>query len=241
MNQIMTPPHDFPATWPMTSISAGAANDEAPIFAGRDLSTTPTSKLRRSVSIAVAVAIQAAFVAGIVSAMGVKLPRRIEPLMVVNIESQPVIEKEIPPPPPHLEQPKVAITLPVMPDVIVDVPTPKTPPATAITAAPPNTPPVQAAPTGEKYETVMLRYINSHLRYPPIARARHHQGVVYVRFMIDRKGNVLSAAIERSSRFPALDEEGLALLRRAQPLPPPPASIAGDQVQLVVPINFVLH
>ena len=99
-------------------------------------------------------------------------------------------------------------------------------------------PPVYKA---EKYETVLLRSINAALRYPTVARQRHQQGTVYVRFVMDRRGNVLSSQIERSSRFPSLDEEGLALLSRAQPLPAPPADVAGDQIQLVVPIVFSLR
>ena len=42
-----------------------------------------------------------------------------------------------------------------------------------------------------------------------------------------------------SEAIPAF-EEALALLRRAQPFPPPPRELAGDHVDLTVPIRFNL-
>jgi periplasmic protein TonB len=39
----------------------------------------------------------------------------------------------------------------------------------------------------------------------------------------------------------ALDDEALALLRRAEPFPPPPPELAGARVDLTVPIRFNLR
>ncbi len=44
----------------------------------------------------------------------------------------------------------------------------------------------------------------------------------------------------RSSGATSLDEEALALLRRAQPFPAPPRELAGDHVDLTVAIRFNL-
>ena len=52
---------------------------------------------------------------------------------------------------------------------------------------------------------------------------------------------MLSARLERSSGFPLLDEEVLALIQRAQPLPPPPAEVAGDRFELLVPVAFSIQ
>jgi protein TonB len=41
-------------------------------------------------------------------------------------------------------------------------------------------------------------------------------------------------------RARALDEEALALLRRAQPFPAPPRELPGERVDLTVPIRFNL-
>jgi protein TonB len=51
---------------------------------------------------------------------------------------------------------------------------------------------------------------------------------------------VLSARIEKSSGVESLDQETLALIQRAQPLPKPPAEMPGNPIELVVPIEFSL-
>ena len=52
-----------------------------------------------------------------------------------------------------------------------------------------------------------------------LASARGQHGTAELRFTVDRSGHVLSARIERGSGHPLLDEETLALIQRAQPLP----------------------
>jgi protein TonB len=52
---------------------------------------------------------------------------------------------------------------------------------------------------------------------------------------------VIDSRITRSSGAAALDEEALALLRRAEPFPAPPAELVGPQVNLTVPIRFNLR
>jgi len=38
-------------------------------------------------------------------------------------------------------------------------------------------------------------------------------------FVVDSQGKILSQRVLRSSGYPALDEEAMAMLKRAQPLP----------------------
>jgi protein TonB len=77
-------------------------------------------------------------------------------------------------------------------------------------------------------------------RYPSTAQLRHQQGVAYLRFSLDRKGKALSASIDKSSGFSALDEETLALIHRAESLLPPPPEVTGDPIVVVVPVQFFL-
>ena len=61
-------------------------------------------------------------------------------------------------------------------------------------------------------------------------------------FSLDRHGQVIESRIVRSSGAAGLDQEAMALLRRAQPFPPWPAGdFVGDQVNLTVPIRFNLR
>jgi periplasmic protein TonB len=75
-------------------------------------------------------------------------------------------------------------------------------------------------------------------RYPTEARARGEQGVAQLAFSIDRHGGVHNARIAHSSGSELLDSETLALLQRAQPLPPPPPELAGAEIAIVVPIRY---
>ncbi len=247
MNNVMTSSAQRPAFWQpglapeIAGISMGTPAFELGGRVHGERRAPPVKPGRRMASIVLALAIQAVFIAGILAA-GVKMPAKVEPLMVVNVSTQEPKPEELPPPPPTLVQPQVAITMPFVPDIAPDVPPPPMPMNTsAITAAPKGSVPTAPVYAIEKYETVLLRSINSALRYPLVARQRRQQGTVYVRFVMDRRGHVLSSQIERSSRFPALDEEGIALLARATPLPAPPADVTGDQIQLVVPIVFSLR
>jgi protein TonB len=78
-------------------------------------------------------------------------------------------------------------------------------------------------------------------RYPAEARTRGEQGVARLAFTIDRHGGVHRARIVRSSGSMVLDRETLALLNRAQPLPPPPAEISGAQIAITVPIRYTMR
>lgn len=75
-------------------------------------------------------------------------------------------------------------------------------------------------------------------RYPSEARVRGEQGVAQLAFSIDRHGGVHHARIMHSSGSELLDRETLALVERAQPLPPPPAELAGAEIAIVVPIRY---
>jgi protein TonB len=56
-----------------------------------------------------------------------------------------------------------------------------------------------------------------------------------VRFTIDERGNVLSASLARSSGFAELDQEVVALVRRASPVPAPPP---GANRSITAPVRF---
>lgn len=47
---------------------------------------------------------------------------------------------------------------------------------------------------------------------------QRHQGVPYIRIVMDREGGVLSATLERGSGFPELDQEAFARAKRADSL-----------------------
>jgi protein TonB len=91
----------------------------------------------------------------------------------------------------------------------------------------------------ESYKRVLDGYVFRHAAYPPIAKALHQEGVVYVAFVLDREGRVLSFHLDRSSGFSALDNEALAVFARSQPFPSVPSDLP-DPLTVVMPFRFSL-
>lgn len=80
----------------------------------------------------------------------------------------------------------------------------------------------------------VMAHLNRHKRYPGGGAG----GTSSVAFTIDRSGHVLSARLIGSSGSAVLDQEAVALARRASPLPAPPGNIGGANIVLTVPIRF---
>jgi protein TonB len=78
-------------------------------------------------------------------------------------------------------------------------------------------------------------------RYPSGAEARREQGVATLSFSVNRHGRVVSHRIARSSGHSSLDQEVLAMIQRAQPLPAFPPAMTQAVVHLTVPIRFSLR
>lgn len=87
----------------------------------------------------------------------------------------------------------------------------------------------------------VLGHLERFKRFPRVAQRRRYEGVVQMRYAVDRQGNVLDASVARSSGHDALDAEALAAVRRASPLPPPPTDIPGDPVKVTTPVEFFLR
>jgi protein TonB len=88
------------------------------------------------------------------------------------------------------------------------------------------------------WNSMLVATLERNKRYPSEARARGDQGVVQLVFSIDRSGAVHNAHITRSSGSAILDNETLALVQRASPLPPPPPEMPGGQIVIAVPIRY---
>ncbi len=86
----------------------------------------------------------------------------------------------------------------------------------------------------------LLGQLNRFKQYPRSARQAHIEGVVMLHFVMDANGKVLSAEIAKSSGRPVLDNEALALISRAQPLPALPADYPTRTLDAIVPIEFYL-
>ncbi len=184
-----------------------------------------------------------------------KVEAKVEEKVEQKVEPKPVEE-----PPPEVKpapNPEVAIEPPAPQEVKQETPQrqeprPPAPTTSAPQVVPEETAAIPAAPTPGpiapknsrnvvKWRSQISALLERNKRYPPASQSRREQGVTQVLFGLDRQGRVIDSRVVRSSGAAALDEEALALVRRAQPFPPPPKDdFTGERMDLIVPIRFNL-
>jgi protein TonB len=142
-----------------------------------------------------------------------------------------IVHREPPAPRPDKKPPAVATTAP---------PRVEAPPAPVVAAPAPGHTAASSSNAIPTWQGLLLSRLEQLKRYPSAAQFNRDQGVAYLRFAMDRQGRVLSASIDRSSGFALLDQETLALIHRAEPLPPPPPQVPGNPIVLTVPVRFFL-
>ncbi len=154
------------------------------------------------------------------------------------VESAPVPEpqKEKPQQEMKVEQPPDDTPSPVaVPDVKPPEKVENSPPPAPVTAQQVK----GGAPHVEpSWQTSLVRQLQRFKRYPAGSHARNEQGVVVLSFTLDRAGHVLAHSITKSSGYADLDNEVMAMILRAEPLPPFPASMPQPRLDLTVPIRF---
>jgi protein TonB len=99
------------------------------------------------------------------------------------------------------------------------------------------------APSGaeiQAFRSRLLHHIQRFRRYPPEARDAGLEGVVRIQFVMDRSGNVTEAWVELSSGSALLDDEAVAAVMRARPLPPPPSDWP-QSFGVSLPIDFSMQ
>jgi len=140
----------------------------------------------------------------------------------------------------HVISPLPTITPPPSPAVKPADPAPPQPETAAPKTVPEPPAPQAASNAPDTWEGRVLARLEKFRRYPGAARSVRQQGVVYIRFRINRDGHVLTSSLVRSSGFPALDQAALETLRRADPLPKIPAD-RPNEIELSVPVEFYIR
>jgi len=193
-------------------------------------------------------------------------PPLIEPSLVPpppQVQTPPLEPQAEPLPLPEPKLPKLAPTPAPHPAVTLPAPQPPKPKPKVKRAEPPPLPQPQSAPLAPpappapaatpqiptnsspaaraSWQAQLVAWLEKYKRYPRMAQEQRQQGVVHLRFTIDREGKVLASEINKSSGFELLDEEVLALIQRAQPVPAPPPEVTGNRIEMLVPVSFSLR
>ena len=166
------------------------------------------------------------------------------PPQTLPTEAVPAPEMPLPPvPPPPPPSRPIPRAEPVRPRSAAAPPNASKPSSSPATPEPRPSEPVAALPSADvldPYRHSLADHLRPYQRYPALSRIRHEQGLVVVHVTIQRDGQIAAMSIEHGSGFEALDREALATLKRADPLPPVPASIPGAPLELVFPLRFQL-
>jgi TonB family protein len=96
--------------------------------------------------------------------------------------------------------------------------------------------------TGESAQRVratwqkeLMAHLDKHKRYPASSQ---RTAEIVVSFALDRRGHVLSTSIVKGSGDTALDEAALAMVRKSDPVPPPPPAVADEGLSFTLPVIF---
>src|SRR3954454_3594064 len=79
-------------------------------------------------------------------------------------------------------------------------------------------------------------YFELHKRYPKVKRNK--TASVKVSLVLNRLGNVVQVGVAESSGDPAFDEAAIAMIRRSDPVPRPPAELTDDTFSYSLNVNF---
>jgi len=169
-----------------------------------------------------------------------------EPAPLPEPQAVSVPPVEPPPPPPSRPRPERRHLARRAPAAPPPEPAEAEVPPQPVAAPRSKLPPVAASPTADpqaaaSWRGLLIRRLQAAKRYPERARSRGDQGVALATFTMDRAGRVVSASLARSSGSVLLDEEAVAMIHRAEPLPPPPPELAGGSLTFTVPVSFALR
>jgi protein TonB len=86
------------------------------------------------------------------------------------------------------------------------------------------------------WQKELVAHLDKHKRYP--AERAQKSAEILVSFALDRMGHVLSASIVKGSGDSAFDAAALAMVRRSDPVPPPPPLVADEGLNFTLPVIF---
>lgn len=111
-------------------------------------------------------------------------------------------------------------------------------------------PPVVPPQTGDleqqqalqsSFESKLLAWLARHKQYPRMARRRGIEGTSTLSFTVKRDGSLQELALKSSSGSDLLDQETVAMAKRAEPFPGFPKELRKAAITLTVPVTFELR
>jgi protein TonB len=91
------------------------------------------------------------------------------------------------------------------------------------------------------YQAKLAAHLRRFRTYPPEAQRQRISGTAVIRFTVNSAGAVTAASLAGSSGHSLLDNEAVAMVRRASPFPPIPEDLGTRSVTISAPIRFGLR
>jgi protein TonB len=86
------------------------------------------------------------------------------------------------------------------------------------------------------WQKELMAHLDKHKRYP--ADRVRKSAEILISFALDRTGHVLSTSIVKGSGDAAFDQAALAMVRKSDPVPPPPPLVADEGLSFTLPVIF---
>jgi protein TonB len=86
------------------------------------------------------------------------------------------------------------------------------------------------------WQKELVAHLDKHKRYP--AERLQKSAEIVIGFALDRLGHVLSMSIVKGSGDDAFDQAALAMVKRSDPVPPPPPLVADEGLNFTLPVIF---
>ena len=99
---------------------------------------------------------------------------------------------------------------------------------------------VEVMPSFKGGDAELMKYLGENLSYPSMGKDLNIQGVVYVRFVVERDGTIGDVTVLRGV-FGALDEEAVRVIKAMPPWVPGQQNGRKVRVYYTIPIRFELR
>ena len=86
------------------------------------------------------------------------------------------------------------------------------------------------------WQKQLIAHLDKHKRYPTERSLKSAE--ILVTFALDRLGHVLSASVVKGSGDAAFDQAALAMVRKSDPVPVPPPTVADEGLNFTLPVIF---
>lgn len=133
------------------------------------------------------------------------------------------------------------VSAPVAPARVT--PTPSSPPPSPPSAPIPPQPSHATAPSAPPpdYLAAIQARLARYKVYPRAAQTAREEGTVLLRFVIGQDGTILRWTIVQGAGHESLDQAAESMIERASPLPPIPADLGRDRLEVTLPVRFALR